>query len=238
MRLLVQFPTYKRPAKFLACFEKYVFSASGKHDIFFNVNCDDGDEQCATPQFVDYVNDILVDRGLKNICSHVYFDKNTEKISAINAHIDTATFDILVCASDDMIPVFEGWDDEIVIAMQHFFPNLDGALHFDDSYTADKLITLSIMGVELYKHFGYIYHPDYKGLYCDNEYTREVKRMGKYAYIGKCIIRHEHYAEKNNSNTGDVDETANKTLRFAGRDEQVFKQRLALGFPKEKITND
>lgn len=238
MRFLIQFPTYKRPAKFLACFEKYVQKASGKHDIFFNINCDDGDEQCASPQFVEYVDDILIDRGLENIRGHVNFDKNTDKISAINSHIDPDTFDILMVASDDMIPVLDGWDDHIARAMEKFFPNLDGALHFDDSYTADKLITLSIMGVALYKTFGYVYHPDYKSLYCDNEFTREVKRMGKYAYVGECIIRHEHYAEKNNSNTGDLDDTAKKTLRFAGRDEQVFQQRMALGFPKERITQD
>lgn len=236
MRLLIQFPTYKRPAKFLACFEKYVQKASGKHDIFFNINCDVDDETMYSLQLIEYVKDIVDEHD--KIKFIVNFDKNTEKISAINAHIDSTKFDILVCASDDMIPVLDGWDDEIARAMQKFFPNLDGALHFDDSYTADRLITLSIMGVELYKNFGYVYHPDYKSLYCDDEFTREVKRMGKYAYVGECIIRHEHYAENNNSNTGDLDDTAKKTLRFAGRDERIFQQRLSLGFPKARITQD
>lgn len=238
MRFLIQFPTYKRPAKFLDCLEKYVFMASGKHHLTFNINCDVDDEQMNNTAMVEYIDDIFLNRDYPDIYREIHFDKNTEKISAINAHIDPEKFDIIVCASDDMIPAMERWDDRIARAMQKFFPKLDGALHFDDSYTADRLITLSIMGVELYKHFGYVYHPDYKSLYCDDEFTREVKRLGKYAYVGECVIRHEHYAEKNNSNTGDVDDTAKKTLKFSGRDERVFQQRLSLGFPQARITQD
>ncbi len=238
MRFLIQFPTYKRPVKFLDCLEKYVQMASGKHSLYFNINCDLEDKQMYNGAMVQCITDIFKARGLDNISNAMNFDDNTEKISAINAHINTDIFDILLVASDDMIPVLDGWDDEIARAMEKFFPNLDGALHFDDSYTSDKLITLSIMGVALYKTFGYVYHPDYKSLYCDDEFTREVKRMGKYAYVGECVIRHEHYAEKNNSNTGDLDDTAKKTLKYAGRDEQVFQYRLSLGFPKDRVTND
>jgi hypothetical protein len=137
-----------------------------------------------------------------------------------------------------MIPLEHGWDDEIASAMTEHFPDLDGCTHFNDGYTHNKLITFSILGRKLYEHFGYVYHPDYKSLYCDNEFTQEVIRLGKAAYINKVIIRHEHYGEKGNSNTGDVDFAAQKTLHYAGRDGLVFKNREERGFPRERITSD
>ena len=166
------------------------------------------------------------------------FDKNTTKISAINDHIEPDLYDIIICASDDMIPQVGGWDDDIAKAMQEHYPNLDGCVHFNDGHTDGKLITFSILGRELYKRFGYIYHPDYKSLYSDDEFTQEVTRMDKVQYINKVIIKHEHYGEKGNSNSGDLDFSAQKTLAYAGRDGVVFEHRKHLGFPKEKVTND
>ena len=170
----------------------------------------------------------------------INFDKNTDKIGAINSHINDChfDFDIVVCASDDMIPQVYGWDDEIASAMTEHFPNLDGCTHFNDGYTNIRLITLSILGRKLYEHFGYIYHPDYKSLYCDNEFTQKVHEIGRVAYIDKIIIKHEHYGEEGNENSGDYDFAAEKTLKFSGRDELVFNERERRGFPEHRITDD
>ena len=238
MKLLIQFPTLARPEKFLKCLDKYVDMASTRHQLFFNVNCDADDLSMNSSGTKRMIADIIY--GYHYTDGQINFDKNTEKISAINSHIDDCyfDFDIVICASDDMIPLEHGWDDEIASAMTEHFPDLDGCTHFNDGYTHNKLITFSILGRKLYEHFGYVYHPDYKSLYCDNEFTQEVIRLGKAAYINKVIIRHEHYGEKGNSNTGDVDFAAQKTLHYAGRDGQVFRSREERGFPKERITND
>ncbi len=79
---------------------------------------------------------------------------------------------------------------------------------------------------------------DYKSLYCDNEFTQSVYNLGRVKYIDNLIIKHEHYGEKDNSNSGDFDLSAQKTLTFAGRDQTVFERRKELGFPKQRITND
>ena len=75
-------------------------------------------------------------------------------------------------------------------------------------------------------------------MYCDNEFTQEVTRMGKVTYVDKVIIKHEHYGEEGNTKSGDHDFAAQKTLYYAGRDGQVFEHRKNLGFPKEKVTTD
>jgi hypothetical protein len=212
--------------------------ASCNNSIFFNINCDTDDETMNSSfvkrQIVEYISQY------SNLKGQINFDKETTKISAINSHIQDCgfDFDVVVCASDDMIPHAYGWDDEIALAMTEHFPKLDGCVHFNDGYTGNKLITFSILGKNLYNHFGYIYHPDYKSLYCDNEFTQEVTRLNKVAYIDKMIVKHEHYGEEGNSNSGDYDFAAKKTLYFSGRDGLVFKQREAAGFPRERITQD
>lgn len=238
MNILIQFPTYARPDKFLKCLEKYLYMSSSIHHLHFNINCDEDDSLCNNSKFVGDVCGLFKEK--ENCTFSLKFDKNTNKISAINDHIDARffDFDVVICASDDMIPQQQGWDDVIAKDMKEFFPKLNGALHYFDGYQKESLITLSILGRELYNHFGYIYHPDYKSLYCDNEFTQSVYNLGRVKYIDNLIIKHEHYGEEGNSNSGDFDASAQKTLRYAGRDQMVFERRKELGFPKGRITND
>ena len=236
MKILVQFPTYARAEKFIDVLDRYVDTASSHHQLFFNINCDLSDLSMTDPDVQERIKYILNKKV--NINGVQNFDANTEKISAINDHIDGKEFDIVICASDDMIPKAHSWDNEIAIAMRKHFPDLDGCVHFDDGQGGGELITFSILGKRLYDHFGYIYHPDYKSLYCDDEFTQEVKRLGKEKYIPKLIISHEHYAIEGTVNCGDSDLSTRKTLHYSGRDGVVFEERKKLGFPRERITND
>lgn len=236
MKLLVQFPTLSRSDKFLKCLDAYVGYASGHNEIFFNINCDSSDLTMTDPHVQERIMYILSKSS--SVDGVVNFDINMDKIDAINAHIDDKEFDIVICASDDMVPQKANWDEKITTAMSENFPDLDGCVHFNDGHTAGKLVTFSILGKKLYEHFGYIYHPDYKGLYCDDEFTQEVTRMDKVAYIDEIIITHEHYSIEGTENHGHLDLAAKKTLFYSGRDGAVFEERKKLGFPRERITND
>lgn len=239
MKLLIQFPTLARPEKFLNCLEKYLEKASNLHELKFNINCDFYDDAMNNRVVVDKIHSLVgFNTNKDNISYAINFDDNTTKISSVNAHIQNENFDIVMVASDDMIPCAENWDAHIASNMEKYFPDLDGCLHYNDGYAGNKLITLSILGKKLYDYFGYIYHPDYKSLYCDDEFTQEVKRLNKVQYIDDVIIKHEHYSSKDNSNSGDFDFSAQKTLYYSGRDQLVFNERKRLGFPKYKITND
>lgn len=236
MKLLVQFPTYGRPDKFLRVLNQYVETCSEKNAVFFNINCDLADLSMTNAYVQQRIAYII--RKRPNVDYALNYDQNTNKISAINDHINERDFDIVICASDDMVPKAHSWDQEIVIAMNEHFPDLDGCVHFNDGNTDGKLITFSILGKALYNHFGYIYHPDYKSLYCDDEFTQEVTRMNKVAYINKVIISHEHWSIAGTENHNQVDIAVQKTLHYSGRDQAVFNKRKELGFPKERITND
>lgn len=236
MRILIQFPTLNRVEKFLSVLEKYVDKSSDHNELCFNINCDADDHSMLQPVVQERMVDILSKK--ENIMANINYDENTDKIGAINAHVEDWDFDIVICASDDMVPQVDDWDKDVSDAMQKHFPDLDGCVHFNDGNTNGELITFSILGRELYNHFGYIYHPDYKSLYCDDEFTHEVKRLGKERYIDKIIITHEHYSVEGTENEGDLDFAAKKTLHYSGRDQMVFNERKRLGFPKQRITGD
>jgi hypothetical protein len=148
MNLLVQFPTLNRADKFLKVLDKYVEATSRWNKVFFNINCDIDDSSMNDAYIQQRIWYIL--RKRPNVDGEIYYDKDTTKISSINAHIDERDFDIVICASDDMVPKIYAWDQEIVASMAKYFPDLDGCVHFDDGNTNGKLITFSILGKKLY----------------------------------------------------------------------------------------
>ena len=236
MNLLVQFPTLARADKFLKVLDMYVTTCSTWNKIFFNINCDSEDGNMTDPYVQERIKYILNKRHETD--GVINYDQGTDKISAINSNIEGKSFDIVICASDDMVPKVYSWDQKIATAMKEHFPDLDGCVHFNDGNTDGNLITFSILGRKLYEHFGYVYHPDYKSLYCDDEFTQVVRSMGKEKFIDEVIISHEHYSVEGTENYGDLDLSAQKTLHYSGRDQIVFNKRKELGFPKDRITND
>jgi hypothetical protein len=115
------------------------------------------------------------------------------KVKAINRDMETApAFDILLLASDDMIPVAHGYDNIIRHAMHKHYPSTDGVLWFNDGHQRDGLNTLAIMGKAYYNRFGYIYNPLYRTAWCDNEFTAVADLLKKQTYFDQVIIEHQH----------------------------------------------
>jgi len=119
-----------------------------------------------------------------------YGDSKT-KVEAINADLEGEKADVLLLASDDMVPEMFGYDAIIMQSMEEAWPDFDGAIKFHDGIRNDNLMTLAVLGWKLYERFGYIYHPDYKFLYCDTEQTNVCMALEKFAVSPVCIIRHQ-----------------------------------------------
>jgi hypothetical protein len=156
------------------------------------------------------------------------------KINAINSGINEydEEYDILVLASDDMVPQFYGWDQVIIDEMNANYPDLDGVLWFNDGHTADKLNTLSIMGKKYYDRFKYIYHPSYKSLWCDNEFMDVANRLGKQKYIDRVIIKHEHPIWNDNytKDSLNIRDQQNYTI-----DQENYERRKSADFELQTI---
>jgi len=188
-KVLVKFPTRSRPDKFFYALDKYYELAENLDDMVFIITCDIDD---VSMNNIDVINRLKKYKNLK-----VYFGTSTNKIEAVNANIEEG-FDVLILASDDMVPVHKGYDVVIRQQMFKYFPDGDGALWFNDGHQGTNINTLPIMGKAYYDRFGYIYHPSYKSVYCDNEYTEVGVSLKKLIYFSNCIIEHVHPAFKPN----------------------------------------
>ena len=149
MELVIKFPTRGRPEKFLNVLKKYYNFLDDKNTTFI-VSCDSDDESMQQ----DYVKEVL--GKYKNV--HVYYGNSKTKIEAVNADMENVgDFDILLLASDDMIPMVKGFDTIIKNKMKEFYPDTDGVLWFNDGFQGKNLNTLCILGKKYYDRFNYIY---------------------------------------------------------------------------------
>lgn len=219
VKILYKFATTGRPQEFKNTLEIYYAKMSNLYDYQFIITVDNDDGSMNNQSVREYMDS-------KPNLSY-FFGNSKTKVEAINADMRNVDFDILVNVSDDMIPIVDFFDEKIVELMLKSFPNLDGALHFNDGRESGskKINTLSIIGRKLYDFFGYIYHPAYKSSCCDIEFTEVVRKLGKVIYSPEIIIRH-----KWGGNQGD--KIYKKNYGFVREDKRMYCDRKVRGFPK------
>ena len=222
MKILYNFATRSRPKKAIACLENIIsLSKSGGFQVIVTADTDD------PTMFNDEVRDKINSFPGTNI----YYGISKGKIDAINKNVGLAKHEwhILVNVSDDFLFLKDGFDLDIINDMQNHFPDTDGFLHYPDGSPAhDKLATMSIIGKKYYDRFGYVYHPDYKSVYCDNEATVVAQRLHKHIFINNQIFTHNHPAW----GKAEVDELykRNENPLLYEKDKQTFLRRQSNNF--------
>lgn len=208
---LIKLASRGRPTKLKEVIDLYLGMSSMKHDITIAVTLDTDDVTCADFDYKD--PRVVIMRGT-----------STDKINAINRDMDVLDgWDILINASDDMIPVQLDYDEIIAYEMYKNWPNLDGALHFYEGIRKD-IALCSIMGVNLYKKFNYIYYPGYKSFYCDDEFSNVCKELGRFTFIDNTIVEHQH---PDNQKAED-DDTYRRNGKFGANDRDLYHKRCQL----------
>lgn len=224
MRILLKCPTRNRPQKIMSTLSAYMRLANHPEQLGVAISCDHDDTSMSRNLVHEELHRILG----KTAWHSIFMSPNKSKIEACNANMNEIDWewDIVVLVSDDMIPQVQGYDD--VIRM-HMTPDTNKILWFNDGYQGDKLNTLCVFGRQMYNHFGYIYNPDYKSLFCDTELTDlcrgELK--DRCVYIPYCIIRHEHpgtgYAQN-------MDSLYERNQKFWNEDMYTYIRRKAYAY--------
>jgi len=216
--LLVKFPTRERKDKFFTVLDKYYDYLSGKNNVKFLITCDSDD--------ITMNNDEVKEKfkTYKNLT--VIYGNSKSKIEACNAGVDEQEFQIVLLASDDMEPVMRGYDSIIINNMCNNFPDFDGVLWFNDGFQGNRLNTLCILGRAYYNRFKYIYHPIYKSLYCDTEFTIVSQMLNKAKYFDDIIIKHVQYSIVKE----EPDELYKRNDKLESVDRASFEVRQKLNF--------
>ena len=228
-KILIKFPTRNRPEKFKNVLEKTIQSLSGNHHVRFVITMDEDDSTMNTKKIKSYLK-----RMRKNGVDLVYHYGNSKtKVEACNANLEGEIADIIVLLSDDMIPCLKDFDELIVAGMQENFPNMDGAIKFNDGLRGpqDLLMTLPVIGWKLYEAMGYLYHPSYTSIFCDNEMTHVCAMLKKLAVSPVCIFRHEWTPQP-----FDELHARNENEEMYRIDGAIFEGRRANNFDIDKIS--
>lgn len=193
--ILFKFATRGRSDKFRNQLDKYCDFLSGELNVTFVVSMDLDDRTMNNDDmkwWLSPANGKHYNVAKEKVSIDYYYGNSKTKIQAINADMQNyRNFKILVNLSDDMTVVEKGYDKIIYDDMLKYFPDFNGALHYNDGRAGQRLITLSVMGKPLYDYFGYVYHPSYISVFCDNEFHESVYSLNKAVYIDRVIIKHE-----------------------------------------------
>lgn len=220
-KILIKFPTRERPEKFFQVLNLYYQKAKDINNIEFLISCDEDDSTMNNPDVIRRLNN-----SKKHINLNYYFGNSKTKVQAINTDMENCqNWDILLLASDDMIPVCDGYDQIIREDMFTHHRNGDGVLWYNDG-NRDDINTLCIFGKKYYERFNYIYNPEYTSLWCDNEFTEVSLFLGKCAKINKTIIEHAHPAYQK----ANFDRLYAKNESFSKKDEDVYNKRKITNF--------
>lgn len=222
LKILFKFPSRSRPLRVFEVLDATVKNLFNKTDFLFLMTLDEDDSE---------MNNSAVVSKLKSYPNmNIVFGTSTSKIDAVNRDLNEFEdiWDVLILLSDDMIPVSKNFDETIRQKFLTHFPDTDGVLWFNDGLQQNKLNTLCILGKKYYNRFKYIYHPAYKSLFCDNEFTQVAQILKKQIYFNEVIIEHRHFSIQGNEFK--YDELYKRNDKLHDIDMKTFMERANNNF--------
>lgn len=167
MRISIIHPSRQRIMQALATREKWLLRADTQVEYIFSFDVDDD----TIPDYVD---------GLR--------EPNKTAIEAINRAAMDATGDFIIVVSDDT-DCPEHWD---TLLLKELYGKSDFLVKTQDGIQK-TLITMPVMDRTYYNRFGYIYHPDYRHMYADQELTAVGLMLGR-VINSDLFFEHLHYS--------------------------------------------
>lgn len=202
-------PSRNRPTEAIKAINNWLDKAHCRGCIEYILSLDIDD-----PSVINYKPDPKV---------KIVQNNNRSAIDAINNAAKICTGSIIIVVSDDFdCPIH--WDAKL---KYHLTGKSDFLVKTQDGIQK-TLITLPIMDRAYFNRFGYIYHPDYRHMYSDQEMTAVGHLLGRVITL-PLLFPHNHYSvgkwEKDETNRrNDLTWTQGATL---------FKERQSINFGVE-----
>jgi hypothetical protein len=165
----------KRPERALACREAWLKAAEKPRRVehIFAVDMDDEASQ----------------KAMAPLKPKVMTEDGKGCVGAWNLAASASTGSIMVQLSDDWLPV-PGWDEEFRRRLRDVrYPSV---LRISDGYRRDDLLCMAIMTRARMKQQGHFFHPNYLGLYSDDEFSFRAYQDGVVIEARDMIILHDH----------------------------------------------
>jgi hypothetical protein len=179
LKILFKFPCRGREASFFKSLSSLNDNIRDRDNYFISLTLDEDDTVLNRPDVIERIGkypNVGIEWGLSK-----------SKIDAINRSFPKDyDWDVVIVWSNDMICTFYGMDDIMREYMYSIINNSGDKFlcHFPDNDAKEFLNVLYIASRNYYEMFGYVYHPSYLSLWCDNESMCVAKMLGLYHYFG------------------------------------------------------
>lgn len=115
------------------------------------------DDDASVHAFIDYAHGVSVPPP----------EWASSSVANWNTAAALSSGEILIVIADDLTPP-QGWDDQV----EKLPPgDKEWACYVPDTVRQDGLMCHPILSRALYNKRGYVFHPDYFGVFCDNDFT-------------------------------------------------------------------
>jgi Glycosyl transferase family 2 len=175
--LAIKIVTRGNPEHFFSALDSYATKLSGSILHHFIITCDRNDPSM-------YNQDVIT-RLQQYPHLSLFFVDNATQVEAYNSNLEQP-FDVILIASDTVIPVSHGYDARIMSIMLSSFPDYDGILHFNNEH--DQQAHIFALGKKYYDRFGYLYNPSYTHTYFQQELTLVAKILRKEKICNKPVL--------------------------------------------------
>lgn len=115
-------------------------------------------------------------------------DWASSSVANWNAAAAISTGDILVVIADDLTPP-QGWDEEL---QKLPAGKEEWACYVPDSLRDDGLMCHPVLSRALYNKRGYVFHPNYYGVFCDNDFTTRTQLEAPIMQVKGLKWQHDH----------------------------------------------
>lgn len=149
------------------------------------------------------------------------------KIEAINNGVYAS--DIIVNISDDIRFTAKHFDNMI-----REYCGADDFVLFPEPYAEsqhskgknERIAVVSVIGIEYFSRFNYVYFPGYKSFFCDNEQTQVARIIGRLKEVNDIIFYHKHPTAGYKNN----DQLYTQNMRWWQHDKEIYYERRAIDF--------
>jgi hypothetical protein len=209
-----------RPSELLRCVGTYLALANHPQRLrwLFTFDLEDAAYRC---------NDF--DRALRSLVpdAMICFGHSAHKVHALNRDLDKVqawNWQILLTISDDQWAEKKGWD---TLMKEQMPKDLDASLWTFDGRQR-RINTQEILGRTYFERFHYVYYPQYRSFFCDDEATRVAGRLGKQVVVDEVWFKHFHYGWDLTHFARDA--TYRRAEVHFQHDLQLFTERAAADF--------
>lgn len=200
-KILFKYPSRGRREDFFDGLDSIVNNMQDTKNYMISCTLDDDDQVMHTMDVMQKLEEY------KQVCDlHIRWGRSSSKIHAVNRDVPVSRYwDIIVVMSDDMRIRFYGFDTILRMFLGQNVGEDGGLIHIPDQDAKQHLATMYIATRKFYDRFGYIYHPSYKSLWCDNE-IMDIARMFGWYYYNDCpgLIEHLNPAYAHNNKPKDA----------------------------------